>query len=151
MVFCEYLFFPSFEYKILCQNWNSKKSKSKTIRRTIEYSYKKTVAFDPSKSDTYRALHEDHFGNNVHEIPITVQHQTYQPTRGAPVSLHFFFVLPLWRDNNFIYLFFDVFIAKTTISTTTTTKRKSMMSLCNAFHKYLHLIPSKWKYILWDK
>lgn len=57
-----------------------------TIRTTVPNSspYKKTVAFDPSKSETYRALHEEHYGSKVHDIPITVQHQTYQPSRGAP-------------------------------------------------------------------
>lgn len=36
------------------------------------------------KSETYRAIQDEqqHFGGppRVHEIPITVQHQTYQPT-----------------------------------------------------------------------
>lgn len=63
------------------------KLKNPKIRRKSKNSYKKTVAFDPSKSETYRALHEDHFGSKVHDIPITVQHQTYQPSRGAPVRL----------------------------------------------------------------
>lgn len=37
------------------------------------------------QSDTYRAIQEEqHFGGpRVHEIPITVQHQTYQPAAGA--------------------------------------------------------------------
>lgn len=57
-----------------------------TIRSTVPHTtpYKKTVVFDPSKSETYRALQEDQgFGApRVHEIPITVQHQTYQPAPG---------------------------------------------------------------------
>jgi len=58
-----------------------------TIRTTVPNSSpfnKKNVQFDPLKSETYRALHEEQFGNNVHEIPITVQHQTYQPNRLIP-------------------------------------------------------------------
>lgn len=46
------------------------------------FRYKKTVVFDPSKSETYRAIQDEQFGvpqPRVHEIPITVQHQTYQP------------------------------------------------------------------------
>lgn len=79
MVSCDYIYFDEIMTK-------SKLKNSKTSSQ-IENSYKKTVAFDPTKSETYRALHEDHFGQNVHEIPITVQHQTYQaPRQGAPVS-----------------------------------------------------------------
>lgn len=46
--------------------------------------YKKTVVFDPSKSETYRALQDEqqYGGARVHEIPITVQHQTYNPHAG---------------------------------------------------------------------
>lgn len=36
------------------------------------------------QSETYRAIQEEqHYGGpRVHEIPITVQHQTYQPAAG---------------------------------------------------------------------
>lgn len=47
--------------------------------------YKKTVVFDPAKSETYRALQDEqqvYGGARVHEIPITVQHQTYNPHAG---------------------------------------------------------------------
>jgi len=56
------------------------------IRSTVPNAtpFKKNAVFDPAKSETYRALHEEQFGSNVHEIPITVQHQTYQPNRLAP-------------------------------------------------------------------
>jgi len=49
-------------------------------------SYKKTVVFDPSKSDTYRALQEDQYGygERVQEIPIPVQTRVYQPNRLVP-------------------------------------------------------------------
>jgi len=56
-----------------------------TIRQTVPSSgstpYKKTVVFDPSKSDTYRALQEDQYGygERVQEIPIPVQTRVYQP------------------------------------------------------------------------
>jgi len=55
-----------------------------TIRSTVPQAqpYKKTVVFDPSRSETYRALQDEHYGSTVHEIPITVQGQTYQPNRG---------------------------------------------------------------------
>jgi len=60
-----------------------------TIRSTVPNTttpYKKTVVFDPSKSETYRALQDEGgFGApRVHEIPITVQHQTYQPAGKKP-------------------------------------------------------------------
>jgi len=62
-----------------------------TIRTTVPNTtpYKKTVVFDPLKSETYRAIQDEqqHFGGaapRVHEIPITVQHQTYQPTGKKP-------------------------------------------------------------------
>lgn len=49
----------------------------------MKNSYKKTVVFDPSRSETYRAVQDDHYGGStVHEIPIQVQGQTYQPNRG---------------------------------------------------------------------
>ncbi|KAJ6640625.1 PDZ and LIM domain protein 1 [Pseudolycoriella hygida] len=56
-----------------------------TIRQTVPSSgstpYKKTVVFDPSKSDTYRALQEEQYGygERVQEIPIPVQTRVYQP------------------------------------------------------------------------
>jgi len=59
-----------------------------TIRSTVPNTtpYKKTVVFDPSKSETYRAIQDEQYGGQaqprVHEIPITVQHQTYQPAYG---------------------------------------------------------------------
>lgn len=48
------------------------------------FRYKKTVVFDPAKSETYRALQDEqqYGGARVHEIPITVQHQTYNPHAG---------------------------------------------------------------------
>lgn len=60
-----------------------------TIRSTVPHTtpYKKTVVFDPSKSETYRAIQDEQQGYaapRVHEIPITVQHQTYQPAAGKP-------------------------------------------------------------------
>lgn len=58
-----------------------------TIRSTVPNTtpYKKTVVFDPAKSETYRILQEEQFaGPRVHEIPITVQHQTYHPTGKKP-------------------------------------------------------------------
>lgn len=47
-------------------------------------SYKKTVAYDPSKSATFAAVQEDYGGHNVHEIPIAVQGRPYQPNRLIP-------------------------------------------------------------------
>lgn len=47
--------------------------------------------FDPSKSETFRALQDEqqYGGARVHEIPITVQHQTYNPHAGK-VSIQLF-------------------------------------------------------------
>ncbi|KAG4077421.1 hypothetical protein HA402_002848 [Bradysia odoriphaga] len=57
-----------------------------TIRQTVPTSsgstpYKKTVVFDPAKSETYRALQEDQYGygERVQEVPIPVQTRVYQP------------------------------------------------------------------------
>ncbi|XP_031633217.1 PDZ and LIM domain protein 3 isoform X3 [Contarinia nasturtii] len=64
-----------------------------TIRSTVPNTtpYKKTVVFDPSKSETYRAIQDEQQGGfggaRVHEIPITVQHQTYQPAPGKVNAL----------------------------------------------------------------
>jgi len=57
-----------------------------TIRTTVPNStpYKKTVNYDPSKSETYRAIQEDYGGGNVHEVPIAVQGRPYQPNRLIP-------------------------------------------------------------------
>lgn len=57
-----------------------------TIRQTVPSStpYKKTLVYDPSKSETYRALQEDHYGDRVQEIPVPVQHKVYQPNRLVP-------------------------------------------------------------------
>lgn len=74
-------------------NWTKKKHHSTTNKNNLKIKhtyqqqinrYKKTVVFDPSKSETYRAIQDEQgFGApRVHEIPITVQHQTYQPAPG---------------------------------------------------------------------
>lgn len=50
-----------------------------------KYSYKRTLVFDPSKSETFKALQEDYgYGNNVHEIPINVQPKIYHHNRLVP-------------------------------------------------------------------
>ncbi|XP_059613350.1 PDZ and LIM domain protein 3 isoform X3 [Phlebotomus argentipes] len=48
--------------------------------------YKKTVLYDPLKSETYRAIQEDTYDvGNPHEVPQPVQTKVFQPThRGAP-------------------------------------------------------------------
>lgn len=57
-----------------------------TIKQTVPTTpYKKTVVFDPSKSEAYRALQEEGYGNQYpREINIPVQHQTYHPNRLVP-------------------------------------------------------------------
>lgn len=70
--------------------WNHNKNQTKLHANMKTYNrYKKTVVFDPSKSETYRAIQDEQYGApapRVHEIPITVQHQTYHPTVGTKVS-----------------------------------------------------------------
>ncbi|XP_059613354.1 PDZ and LIM domain protein 3 isoform X7 [Phlebotomus argentipes] len=60
----------------------------KTIHQTAPNSvpYKKTVLYDPLKSETYRAIQEDTYDvGNPHEVPQPVQTKVFQPThRGAP-------------------------------------------------------------------
>jgi len=89
-----------------------------TIRSTVPTNttpYKKTVVFDPSKSETYRAIQDEQYGApapRVHEIPITVQHQTYHPTVGtkkphvqyqAPPPQHYNNVNALGESNDTIH------------------------------------------------
>uniref|UniRef100_A0A182PJY4 ZM domain-containing protein n=1 Tax=Anopheles epiroticus TaxID=199890 RepID=A0A182PJY4_9DIPT len=46
-------------------------------------SYKKTVVFDPCKSETYRALQEGH-GEGLQEVPNPIQPKTFAPNRLVP-------------------------------------------------------------------
>lgn len=81
-----FVFLPTTKYAKITK---PKKSSPKTKCHWIEISrYKKTVVFDPAKSETYRALQDEqqYGGARVHEIPITVQHQTYNPHAGGKVS-----------------------------------------------------------------
>uniref|UniRef100_A0A1L8DV65 Putative class e vacuolar protein-sorting machinery protein hse1 isoform x2 n=1 Tax=Nyssomyia neivai TaxID=330878 RepID=A0A1L8DV65_9DIPT len=46
--------------------------------------YKRTVLFDPLKSETYRAIQEDNYDvGNSHEVPQPVQTKVFQPTTRA--------------------------------------------------------------------
>lgn len=50
-------------------------------------SYKKTVVYDPLKSETYRAIQEDNMGyqdQRVHEQPQPVQTRVFHPNRMIP-------------------------------------------------------------------
>ncbi|XP_054735666.1 uncharacterized protein LOC129242831 isoform X2 [Anastrepha obliqua] len=55
-----------------------------TIRQTVPY--KKTLHFDPSKSETYKAIQEQGYGNGYapQEVTVPVQPKVYQPNRLAP-------------------------------------------------------------------
>jgi len=47
--------------------------------------YKKTVVYDPSKSETYRALQEQSYGDHIPvEIPVPVQTKVYNANRLIP-------------------------------------------------------------------
>ncbi|XP_037940163.1 uncharacterized protein LOC119673023 isoform X11 [Teleopsis dalmanni] len=56
-----------------------------TIRQTVPY--KKTLVFDPSKSETYRAIQEEDYGMNdstPHEVTVPIQHKVFHPNRLVP-------------------------------------------------------------------
>ncbi|XP_054264459.1 uncharacterized protein LOC128987570 isoform X5 [Macrosteles quadrilineatus] len=43
--------------------------------------YKKTVVYDPAKSETYKALKESEFGDTVQEIPTPVEPKVFSPAK----------------------------------------------------------------------
>lgn len=48
-------------------------------------SYKKTVVFDPLKSETYRALQEGAYGNEkMHEVATPAQTRVFMPNKLVP-------------------------------------------------------------------
>lgn len=55
-----------------------------TIRQTVPY--KKTVLYDPSKSETYRAIQEEGYGNAdyTEEVTVPVQPKIFHPQRMVP-------------------------------------------------------------------
>ena len=53
------------------------------VARTCANSYKKTVVFDPCKSETYRALQEG-TGEGLQEVPNPIQPKTFAPNRLVP-------------------------------------------------------------------
>ncbi|KAM7359096.1 PDZ_signaling and DUF4749 domain-containing protein Zasp66 isoform 7-T7 [Cochliomyia hominivorax] len=55
-----------------------------TIRQTVPY--KKTVVYDPSKSETYRAIQEEGYGNAdyTQEVTVPVQTKVFHPNRLVP-------------------------------------------------------------------
>jgi len=54
------------------------------IRQTVPY--KNTVLFDPSKSETYKALQEDGYGygDRTQEVTVPVQTKVFHPNRMVP-------------------------------------------------------------------
>uniref|UniRef100_A0A182M8G2 Zasp-like motif domain-containing protein n=1 Tax=Anopheles culicifacies TaxID=139723 RepID=A0A182M8G2_9DIPT len=52
-------------------------------RTYCAHSYKKTVVFDPCKSETYRALQEG-TGEGLQEVPNPIQPKTFAPNRLVP-------------------------------------------------------------------
>ena len=49
------------------------------------FSYKKTVVFDPLKSETYRALQENTYSNEkVHEVASPAQTRVFKPNKVVP-------------------------------------------------------------------
>lgn len=68
------------------------------------FSYKKTLVFDPLKSETYRALQEQGYPTgNYQELPVpAIQPKVFSPNRLVPgkVCFHFFF------KSNFNYFSF---------------------------------------------
>lgn len=54
-----------------------------TIKSTVPY--KQTVVYDPSKSETFRAVQEaHHLGDYIQEIPVPIQPKIYSPNRLIP-------------------------------------------------------------------
>ncbi|KAI8126475.1 hypothetical protein CVS40_3511 [Lucilia cuprina] len=55
-----------------------------TIRQTVPY--KKTVVYDPSRSETYRAIQEEGYGNAnfTEEVTVPVQPKVFHPNRMVP-------------------------------------------------------------------
>uniref|UniRef100_A0A1B6IKR0 Zasp-like motif domain-containing protein n=1 Tax=Homalodisca liturata TaxID=320908 RepID=A0A1B6IKR0_9HEMI len=43
--------------------------------------YKKTVVYDPAKSETYKALKESEFGDTLQEIPTPVEPKVFSPAK----------------------------------------------------------------------
>ncbi|XP_037905222.1 uncharacterized protein LOC119647941 isoform X3 [Hermetia illucens] len=56
---------------------------TRTLPSKIE-GYKRTVVYDPSKSETYRAVQEEGYGDRVTEIPVPVQTKVFHPNRMVP-------------------------------------------------------------------
>ena len=51
----------------------------------LQKSYKKTVVYDPLKSETYRALQESTYvGERAQEVTTPVQPRVFQPNRLVP-------------------------------------------------------------------
>lgn len=56
-----------------------------TLNQTKKKSYKKTVVYDPLKSETYRALQESSYAHErVQEVTTPVQPRVFQPNRLVP-------------------------------------------------------------------
>jgi hypothetical protein len=56
-----------------------------TIAHTHTQSYKKTVVYDPMKSDTFRAVQENLYINDkIQEVTAPVQPRVFMPNRLVP-------------------------------------------------------------------
>ncbi|KAI9581563.1 hypothetical protein GQX74_012888, partial [Glossina fuscipes] len=55
-----------------------------TIRQTVPY--KKTVLYDPSKSETFKAIQEESYGNTdvMQEVTVPVQPKVFHPNKLVP-------------------------------------------------------------------
>jgi hypothetical protein len=63
----------------------SRQSSHQQQRPTKIQGYKPTVVYDPLKSETYRAIQENSFGNErAHEVATPIQPRVFQPNRCVP-------------------------------------------------------------------
>nr|CAD7394565.1 unnamed protein product [Timema cristinae] len=52
----------------------------------LQSSLRKTVTYDPAKSETFKALQEDELGDSIQEVTVPVQHKVFAPNK--PVAGH---------------------------------------------------------------
>ena len=60
-------------------------------------SFKKTVQYDPAKSETFKALREAELGDEVREVTVPVQPRVFSPVKNAQAKVRI-------KTNTFIYI-----------------------------------------------
>ncbi|XP_024215587.1 PDZ and LIM domain protein 3 isoform X3 [Halyomorpha halys] len=51
------------------------------MRPNPRLSYKKTVVYDPAKSETYKALQDQELGDHIQEVTVPVTHKVFSPVK----------------------------------------------------------------------